>query len=365
MKKIFVDFHHASLLQSFILTFEKRFGWEVYRPIGMDWATKGFWKVYDHPATQAQFLGIGGATPDKTKPLNEVVHKYFEFNELNPNLGDDWIMIYSCQDIDSGLTNKAITFDGFMSIPFDVVIATIPQHIEPFKRLCELHPNKPKLVYQIGNAWNVPDPSLVKNVMASAKVSNVPSHINFIEYHQEFDTTIFKPDESIMPANNIYSFVNCFGIDRLFEWEYFLFQMVEKEMPDWSFKAFGGQCRDGAAHGAKELADKMREARFIWHTKSGGDGYGHVIHNAAAVGRPIITKLSDYSGKLAQSLLIDGVTCINIDNLSPKEVVNKIEYYSLPGIYETFIDNVYTNFKKHVDFDAEAIKIRSFIENLL
>jgi hypothetical protein len=70
---VFTDFHHASLLQSFILLFEKRLGGNVFRPIGMEWAEKGFWKIYDHPATREQYLGLNGATPDGTPRLNEVI----------------------------------------------------------------------------------------------------------------------------------------------------------------------------------------------------------------------------------------------------------------------------------------------------
>lgn len=360
MYNVFTDFHHASLLQSFILLFEKRLGGKVYRPIGTEWHTNGFWKVYDHPATVQQFLGIGAATPDGTQPLNNVRSKEGA--------------IYNCHDIDSGQTNKAITLEGFFALPIDIVIASIPDHIEPFKRLCELHPNKPKLIYQIGNQWNVGE-NVVKNVLASATIDNVPEGINFISYHQEFDTDVFYPSFPpvheehgdlvmtclcIPPAKNIFSFVNVF--QDFPDWP--LFKTVENAMPDWTFKSHGGQCRDGAVGPAKVLADTMRESRFIWHTKAGGDGYGHVIHNAAAVGRPLIVKKEYYQGKMAEDLLIDGETCITIDNLSVNEIVNKINKNNDPATYLRMCRAAYDNFSKVCDFDKEFEQIKAFLEAL-
>jgi hypothetical protein len=363
---VFVDFHHASLLNSFILLFEKRFNGNVFRPIGMDWAEEGFWKVYDHPATQAQYLGIGSATPDGTLPLNTVLeHISLSRTEaaLQPLEG-----LYYCQDIDSGYYNKAITLTAFFQLPIDIVIATLPQHIEPFKKLCELHPNKPKFIYQIGNAWDVPDSSLVKNVMASAIVPHVPEGVHFISYHQEFDLKQFNPfidiygnpDYWVGYSNYISSFVNVFQDFP----DYQLFLAVEKLMTEYQFRSFGGQCRDGAAHGSNELGSRMKESQFIWHTKAGGDGYGHVLYNSAAVGRPLIIKTAYYKGKLGEELLRDGETCLAIDNLTVGEIVDKVRKYREPEAYRQLCENVYNNFCAKVQFDHEAEKLRVFLENL-
>lgn len=371
MYKVFTDFHHSGLLNSLILLFEKRLGGQVYRPIGREWWEKGFWKIYDHPATVEQYLGIGGNTPDGTPKLNEVIPQ--NPGDKIEQFGTMWTGTYKCQDIDSGYYNKAITFDAFMRGKFDIVIASIPDHIEPFKRLCELHPNHPKLIFQIGNAWTT-EAGLAPNVMASANITGVPSNINFITYHQEFDLDIFKPgnvrvasnlDKMTFPKKNIYSFVNCFDTAGHFAQDWELFRMVEKNMPDWSFKAYGGQCRDGAAHGSAQVAEKMLESRFVWHTKAGGDGYGHVIHNAPAVAKPLIVKKQYYAGKLAEPLLIDGETCICIDGLDYQQVIHKIEYYSDHARYSDLCEKAYNNFKKVVDFDQEEKEIRAFLSRLL
>lgn len=361
MYNVFVDFHHASLLQSLILLFENRLGGRLYRPIGMEWAEKGFWKVYDHPATQLQYLGIGGATPDGTPPLNEVVAQSATHNFVETN------GVYLCKDIDSDWVNKAITFDAFMALPIDIVIATLPQHIEPFAKLCEIHPKHPKLIYQVGNAWNYDGNAPVKNIMASARMAGMTIGLNTIEYHQEFDTDIFKPNtpDEVMPGPNIYSFVNCFSIDGIFAADYKMFVDIERAMPEWTFKAYGGQCRDGAVGPAAVVADTMKQAAFIWHTKQGGDGYGHVIHNAPAVARPLIVKKQYYDGKMAEALLIDGETCIAIDGLDYPQIINKIMHYAEPANYWPMRNAAYANFKRVVDFDREAESIKQFLANLI
>lgn len=357
---VFVDFHHASLLHSLILLFEKRLGGTVYRPIGEDWYTNGFWKIYDHPATVAQYLGIGGATPDGTEPLNEVIHEVSVVGVKDP-------IMYFCKDIDSNFANRAITFEGFKKTQFDIVLATLPQHVEPFKNLITQYQPSAKLIFQIGNAWSV-EANSAPNVMASARIPNVPAGVNFIEYHQEFDLNIFSPPkyepEFMQPTNAISSFVNCFSIDGLFAEDWALFQKVEKLMPDWKFKALGGQCRDGSANGAEAVAYEMKQSKFTWHTKRGGDGYGHIIHNTMAVGRPPIIKLADYKGKLAEDLLADGITCVAIDNLNPEQIVNKIQTFSPTPIYQELSHNCIMRFRKMVDFDREEIKIRQFLDNL-
>ncbi len=353
---VFTDFHHAGLLHSLILLFERRLGGKVFRPIGREWHEQGFWKIYDHPATVAQYLDVGGATPDNTPRLNDLIEL-----EVVKELGSP--LIYNCYDIDSGFTNKAITLNGFFSLPFNIVIASIPAHIEPFKKLCAAHPNHPKLIFQIGNAWTI-EAGLAPNIMASAIINDVPQDINFISYHQEFDTKHFafeKPNEN----KKISSFVNVFGLASHFAYDWQVFQEVERLMPDWEFKSYGGQCRDGAMHGAENVAREMKDCRYIWHTKAGGDGYGHIIHNAPAVGRPLIVNREYYRGKMAESLLRDGDTCITIEGLSAQEIVNKIETFNTPEKYEQMCLNAYNNFVNQVNFDKEEIAIRQFLEKLV
>lgn len=350
MYRVLVDFHHASLLRSMILLFEQRLGGFAYRPIGLDWHRNGFWHVYDHPATVEQFLQVGGNSPDGTRKINEVA-------------GESAPGVYLCHDIDSDTFNRAITFDEFIKTKFDYVIATIPQHVEPFKRLVRGHQPQAKFIYQIGNAWDI-QADTSPNVMASAIVSNVPDGVNFITYHQEFDTSIFKPQQT-SNQKLICSFMNVYNGQPHFEKDWLLFQRLETQMDDWVWRSYGGSCRDGAMHGTRALSAKMAECRFGWHVKNGGDGYGHVIHNLYAMGIPPIVKMQHYQNKLAGLLMEDGETCIAIDGLSESQIITKILHYNESERYETMRRNVYNRFSQIVDFDNEALNIAEFLKRCI
>lgn len=349
-----LTFHHAGLFQSLILLFENRLDFNIYRPIGTEWYDEGFWAVYDHPATVQQFLSIGSATPDNTPPLNKVESKAG--------------YIYHCHDIQSDKTNKAITLEGFKNTDFTLVIASIPQHIPRFRKLIDAYKPNAKLIFQIGNAWNISpeQEDMIDGVMASAIVG-VPDGFSkpIISYHQEFDLKVFYPDVELQPDKKISSFVNCFDDKHMFADDYELFLKMEKLMPDYSFRAYGGQCRDGVAQGVSSVADEMRSSMFLWHTKRGGDGYGHILFNSAAVGRPAIVKKEYYVGKLGDKLLIPDEICISIDGLNPAQIREKITFYSQPEIYNKMRTRIVENFYKSVSFEDDAQKVKQLISKLL
>jgi hypothetical protein len=176
---------------------------------------------------------------------------------------------------------------------------------------------------------------------------------------------VFHPaDFKVHPQNNITSFVNCFPSASIFDFDWHQFLEVEKSMPDFSFKSLGGGGRDGNANGQNEVADRMREAMFVWHVKFGGDGYGHIIHNAAAVGRPAIVRKSYYQHKMAETLMQDDLTCIAIDGLSVDQIIYKVRYYSDPIRYKKMAECAHVLFTRNVNFDEEADQIGSFFESI-
>lgn len=297
----------------------------------MDWYTEGYWNVYPHPDTARQYLLPGSVPVDGTPPLNDDL-------------------------------SRCITLEQFKKEKFDIVIASMPEHIEPFKKLIGLYQPEAKLIFQVGNAWNIPNNS-VKNVMASA-VCNPPIQVNYVQYHQEFDLNVFYPTP-VPDTKKIYSFINCLGTADNFKRDWELFLELEKLMPDWEFKSFGGQCRDGWVLDGEDLANKMREATFIFHSKFGGDGYGHVIHNAAAVGRPLITRYSDYRGKLASPFMHPSVS-IDVGGISLQTLKLLIETTSIDkdSIATGMGESIESVFRGIVDFDKEEQEIRAFLQRL-
>ncbi len=353
---VFADVHHQDLFLSLQLLFEKRFGWRLFRPGGVEWFSRGYWRLAElygnHPDTIKQFLEIREIQrlpyipPFSNHPLNKIVEEKPEYYVMESN----------------PINHKVITPDQFFAMDINLVIASHPLHIESFKRLCNEHKNHPKLIYQIGNDWCI-DPVqtlLVDGVMVSAITNTSICTKPVIVYHQEFDTDIFcyKPP---VESNKITAILHCFDVYQDAQ----LFYLVETLMPEMNFKAFGATSRDGVITGHQNIADEIHKSRFIWHVKAGGDGYGHIMHNAFSCGRPPIVKKSYYEGKLAGQLMIDGATCITIDDLSPNQIVAKIKQYNEPEVYKQMSENAHRKFTEVVDFDKEAEELKKFLSNIL
>lgn len=341
--KVFTDYHHQGLLESLISLFENRLGGTLYRPIGLEWFNEGYWKINNLEPTAKQYLLPGSIPEDGTIPLNDDL-------------------------------SRTITLGDFKNTEFDIIIASLPQHIAPFRELIDKYQPQAKLIFQIGNAWNIEDSQarMIDGVMASAlpKIDRTylghngePLHL--VTYHQEFPVNVFYPPR-FRAKKQIYSFINCLNCVDIYKKDWELFLELERLMPDWDFKSMGGQCRDGYVSGDEEVAEKMREATFGFHCKTEGDGYGHVIHNLARTGIPLIVRLADYKGKLAEPLLIDGETCIAVDGKTPQEIADQINYvYKTATVWKTMSQNLAKRFKQVVDFDKEEQDIRRFLEDVV
>lgn len=354
-KRILVDFHHSTLLQSLIMLFEQRLGYKVYRPIGQDWFNEGYWKINDSAETAAQYLSLDQSfvPKDGTPALNKMVDQDL-FDGESPETG-----VYYCGYPEYGEVNRACTLEFFKNNDFDLVLSSIPQHIEPFKKLAE--EAGAKHIFQVGNDW---DFELLHglNVMASTRPRRAPDDVNVIFYHQEFDTQIFRP-RRIKPNKKIYSFVNILQ-NHTQAWDDFQKLELLLERKGFEFATFGGQCRDGNINGPQALADKMAEAMLIFHVKDGGDGFGHIIHNAYSVGRPVIVRSSQYKGKLAQELFAPG-TCIDLDTMSIPEAANVIVRLSHSPIQLVRMHTKTSErFRELVNYEVEAERIEQWLQTI-
>lgn len=346
--KVFADYHHNTLYNSLHLLFEKRLGWELYRPIGLDWFTEGYWKIGDPYGESAhltanQYLGFHSSY-DPFKELNK-----------NPELKSAYYHVY---DPDNEIDHRAVTFEQFKETKFDIIIASYIDHIAPFRKLVEEYQPQAKLIHQMGNNWvGRIDFSQVKNLMASTAKVPVPDDVHSVFYHQEMEE-FFKPGE-YATFNTIKSFVNVLQGSDLE-----LAQALEKELYEYGFEFYGASNRNGAIAPQSKVAEKMSQAQFVLHLKEGGDGFGHVIHNAFACGVPPIVKMSQYKGQLAFELMDDGATCINIDGLAPEMAAKKIREYGSYDMWCKLREGAYKRFKEVVDFDKEAKMLESFLSSL-
>lgn len=356
--KVFCDYHHQDLYASFRLLFEKRLGGKIYRPIGYEWADQHYWTYAD------------ASRPEVREGIKK---QYLEHQTTDgEDMTEKGVQVRA--DYKHGELDYLLTLDEFMKKDIDIVIASVANHEAPFSRLCQEHPNKPKLIRQAGNVNEIIDYNICKNIMLSCgKLFYEPSkEINQVIYHQEFDLDIYKSvDYYILPPNGaIKSFLNCFPnyMPPSYPPIYYpLYLKYRKELSEYDWKMYGALGKDGVLNSSEAIAEAMQSSTFVWHTKFGGDGFGHCIHNAFAVGRPVITYGHDYqylNGQLAGLLLEDLVTCIDLDKRDFKENVTVIREYSEDKKYREMCENVRRRFREVVNYDVEEKAIRKFLSNL-
>ena len=95
-------------------------------------------------------------------------------------------------------------------------------------------------------------------------------------------------------------------------------------LPHYEFRSFGHECPDGLLKPVASIAEEMSRAGWAYHDKPTGDGFGHIVHNWAAVGRPLIGHAHYYAGQRAEALWQDGVTCIDLDRHTTEEAARVI-----------------------------------------
>lgn len=336
--KVLVDYHNGGLYNSLHLLFEERFGWEMYRPIGWDWYTNGFWKIAEPygnaPVTIGQYLNIN------EKPYDPYLNLNGTASEVDG--------IFQLYNPENKFNHKAITFEMFKSMEFDYIIATHPLH-DCWEQLLQYQP-KAKFIMQLGNENQTTN---AKNVLSSVWKYVPLSGQNVMYYHQEFDVNEFN---YVPPTNHtlIRSFVHLIP-----EKEYF--NIYQNNLKEFTMEYYGIGTLNGPS---QNLAQQMKESAFGWHIKP-ADGYGHIIHNWFACGRPVIIRGSYYQGKTGGLLLEDGRNCIDLDKHSFESNVAMIRYWSLPEHHKEMCQNAYNKFKQIVNFERESEEIKTFLSNYL
>jgi hypothetical protein len=314
----------------------KRLGWTWYRPIGMDWFTHGYFKIAEpygnSPVTIGQYLDINDLPYEPYTNLNEIV--------------DNKNGIFHSYDGENKITHNAITYEMFKKMKFDYIIATHPAHGN-WEELLQFQPGA-KFVMQLGNEGQ---DTMAKNVLSSVWAYTPKLGQNILYYHQEFSLKDFRY-EPLTSHTLIRSFVHLLPEKGYFD----IYKSILKE---FTMEAYGMGTELGVS---MDLPTQMRESAFGWHIKP-ADGYGHVIHNWFAVGRPIITRGNYYAGKTGGLLLKDGFNCIDLDKHTFEENVRMIRYWSLPDHHNEMCKNAHDTFKEIVDFDREAESIQRFLSN--
>ena len=344
--KVLADYHHHDLWESLELLCD-RLGWTLYRPIGMDWFTEEYWsherKVHGD-AIARQYLEPWGSDTD-----------------LRYDPGHDRYQ-------------KLVTLGEARDLRPDIVISTLAHNHEGFARFAS--EVGATFGLQLGNVrfgaidmaedrWDLAAFGLVSSIMPA------PIAKPHVVYHQEFSLTDFRP-APVTPHDplRIASFVQCFAEN---ERTYALFTEAATANPgfDWRvYGAYGSKPLDAYARGnidrCRDIGAAMREQDIAWHGKQWSDGFGHVIHNWFAVGRPVIGYESYYRNQLAGPLWQEGVTSFDITDKTAHEVGNLLsELQREPERIVAMGAAAAARFREVVDYDAEEQAIRALFAAVL
>lgn len=341
--KIFTDLHHGDLYYSLHLLFERRLGFELYRPIGLDWFNKGYWKIaepYGNPKdTIGQYLDINKKG-------------YIPYKNLN---GQHYVEedIYHVYTPGHDYYQKAITLEKFQEMDFDIIMPTFPGHDHPFERLRNKYHPKAKMIMQMGNKNQT---THLPNVLHSSAYPNPRPGQNCVFYHQEISPDLFSytpPNPGTRQVNAILNLAADLNV----------FNRLKSNIYNADWKYYGAGCPDGALSGARGVSEKMKEANVAFHPKM---GVGHVTRGWFAIGRPIITRMSLHrqAGGDALKLFEPGATCIDLDSNTIHEAEKLVREALRPDKNLEWCKRVNKRFKQVINYDRDEIKVRRFLERL-
>jgi hypothetical protein len=315
-----LDFHHSDLLESLHLLLEDRLGITCYIPVGPEWWNEEVWQfgrwTWGDERLASQFLTRANVEVESGHPERR---------------------------------HRCLTLAEARDMSWDYVVASLPDNYAGYHRFAEQH--GARFVIQVGNtnqeiAWGL-DPLVLNS-------SEMPMNGRGVTYHQEFDLRAFRyaPPRS----RSIASFVNC--MDSMVCWP--LLAEARLLLPDRDWKIYGIGGADGNVKPTARVGFEMRRAGWAWHDKITGDGFGHVLHNWAATGRPLIGHSSHYAGKLGAPFWQDGVTCIDLDHRTVEEAVEIIRSTDRKR-HREMCEAMRETFDATVDFEADAEAVRELL----
>ena len=345
--KVLADYHHHDLWESLELLFTDRLGWELYRPIGMDWFEQGYWnheRKWHGDAIARQYLQSWGSDADGLR--HDTSHP--------------------------GRYHKLLTLDAARSAGIDIVISSLAHNHEGLARFAS--EVGATFGLQVGNVrfaaadmaedrWDLAAFGLVSGVMP---VTPPKPHV---VYHQEFALAPYEPPPRVDPLA-VASFVQCYPQDApAYRW----WQGTAERAPEFAWRVYGAygeapldQYAAGNIGVCADVRTAMVESDIAWHAKRWSDGYGHVIHNWFAVGRPVFGFESYYRDQLAGPLWVDGLTSIDIGRRDPDEIVRELR--AIANDEEKHLrmsEATAARFREIVNFDEEEQAIRHLFSQVL
>jgi hypothetical protein len=356
--RVLADFHHHALAESLAILFEDRAGGELYFPIGMEWFEDGIWnferKFHGDAVARQYLVGIWHDAVEVTPGV------WRRFDPRHP-----------------GRIQHGVTLETAMNSDWDLVVSTLPPNDVGLHYIAKKA--GAKFAIQVGNNHQVSEWHLADLILSSStlpeyglvhpgtwgQVQTGPGGKPTIVYHQEFSLEYFWFQYPPL-SHRIESFVNCFPEGP----SYPDFLAFAKGNRDFEFRVNGATGRPSwftedrpysdeftgvDINEVPDVARAMQDARVIWHTKHWSDGFGHVIHNAFAVGRPVIGYARYYQDKLAGPLWQEGKTSFNIEGMPDRELASLLHRLVNDDEFHREVStNAAVAFRNLVDFDGEA-----------
>jgi glycosyltransferase involved in cell wall biosynthesis len=372
--RVLIDRHHHALLESLLMLFEDRFGWECFIPYGMDWYDDDIY-IFERDYRRAHGW----------EPVDAVARQYLEGiwtdtwrNDLAPDGSVPIVVAHDPRH--PWRTHRGITLDAARQIRWDIVLSSLPHNDVGMARFAK--ERGAIFGVQVGNesqqsAWGFADFILSSSTLAGHGTEDIGRRFDFmgtptVMYHQEFDLDVFH--HAWPPANRreVASWVNCFCEGPSYP-DFLTFARAHAD--EFDFRVYGSYGRDtgkedefagGDISPVPDVAETMRRARVGWHSKHWSDGFGHTIHNWFAIGRPVIGYRRYYEGKIAGPLWIEGVTGFDLENRTEAELLDLLRRLRDDDDYHRRIsENAAARFRAIVDFDAEAEVIKAMLEDVL
>ncbi len=347
--RVLTDAIHADLWESMRLLFEGRFGWELYAPHGLEWFTEGIWafeKAAHGDAVARQFL----------QPWSDDVEAWDVATATGHTRRAD--------TTHPGQTIKRVTLQQARDLRPDLIVSTLAENDLGWARFARdigAH-----FGVQVGNqgqgcAWGAAEFALI-----SATTPGFTPWMPHVTYHQEFDLGLFDAETERALPDRVGTWVQCCttapGYDRFRE-------LAARTGLDWRWYGHCGEPDEyhgGNMPSTPEVAARMHEARIAWHWKEWSDGYGHVIHDLAAIGRPLLVTSGYYADKLAAPLLMEGVTSWDIRRHTTSELeVIVARLVSDDDHWRRVCEDSSARFRSVVSFDDEADQIRAMLDGVL
>ena len=345
--KIFTDLHHGDLYYSLKALFEDRLGWELYRPIGLDWFDEGYWHIAkpygDARDTINQYLDIGPGDQDWDPTMR-------------PGLLDKEDEVYYCWEPVHNYHQKAITFKQFKDMKFDVVMPTVTLHDNCYTRLQQLYQPQAKVICQMGNIHQT---TSLKHVLHNAPYTPRPGQ-KVLYYHQELNLNLYKYVPVDTSKKAIYSMVNLLPDPHYYHG-------LKEGLPEVDMKAWGSSTPDGRLLGCRGVAEQMQNANIGLNVKE-VIGMGHTVMGWFASGRPVITgmnKIRQY-GKDLVKLFEPGVTCYDLDN--GHDIAGhctNLRQMLEPEVNIKMCEAAYARFNEVINYEEEEAQIRQFLGDIL